>query len=57
MALKFIIHLQNSRVISISDRIVLTNKAVGTKLKHIFYKLFEIKQHVSRHNEKFDENH
>lgn len=56
MALKFIIHLQNSRVISISDRIVeLTNKAVGTKLKHIFYKLFEIKQHVSRHNEKFDE--
>ena len=56
MALKFIIHLQNSRVISISDRVVeLTNKAVGTKLKQIFYKLFEIKQHVSRHNEKIDE--
>lgn len=56
IALKFIIQLQQSRIISISDKVVeLTNKAVGTKLKDIFNKLFHIKQNVSRHNEKIDE--
>lgn len=56
MALKFIIHLEQTRVISISDKVVeLTNKAVGTKLKDIFSKLFQIQQNVSRHNEKIDE--
>lgn len=56
MALKFIIHLHQSRIVSISDKVIeLTNKAVGTKLKDLFNCLFQIKGNISRHNEKIDE--
>lgn len=56
LALKFIIHLHHSRIISISDKVIeLTNKAVGTKLKDLFNSLFQIKGSISRHNEKIDE--
>lgn len=56
MAIKFIVHLYESNVVSISDRICeLVNKTTGTKLRSMYKKILDIKDRMVRHGERITE--
>jgi len=55
IAIKFILHLHQSNVVSISDKVCeLVNKNIGRNLQTMYTKLIEVKDALYRHNERID---